>query len=59
VVAGIREKEVAIARQKSLCCGFCGEQHIWEECYNLCNFCGGFGHFRKACPDLFSLIISK
>ncbi|KAL2065547.1 hypothetical protein VTL71DRAFT_3217 [Oculimacula yallundae] len=30
-------------------CGFCGEEHISAECWNLCNFCGEFGHFRKGC----------
>ena len=33
-------------------CGFCGEEHVWAECHNLCNFCGGFGHFRKSCPAI-------
>jgi hypothetical protein len=36
---------------ENLHCGFCGEtNHIWPECYNLCSFCGGFGHFIKTCP---------
>ena len=30
-------------------CGFCGEEHVSAECWNLCNFCGEFGHFRKGC----------
>lgn len=30
-------------------CGFCGEEHISAECWNLCNFCVDFGHFRKGC----------
>jgi hypothetical protein len=26
-------------------CGFCGEGHVWAECWNLCSVCGSFGHF--------------
>lgn len=33
---------------------YCGEGHIWAECHNLCNFCGGFGHFRKDCQKFSS-----
>ncbi|PVH82027.1 hypothetical protein DL98DRAFT_621636 [Cadophora sp. DSE1049] len=32
-----------------LSCGFCGEEHVSVECWNLCNYCGEFGHFRKGC----------
>jgi hypothetical protein len=31
-------------------CGFCGEAHPWNKCYNLCALCGKYGHFRKSCP---------
>jgi hypothetical protein len=27
------------AIEGNLKCGFCGEEHIWPECYNLCAFC--------------------
>ncbi len=30
-------------------CDFCGEGHVWTECYNLCNFCGEYGHKRQDC----------
>jgi hypothetical protein len=30
---------------------FCGENHMWPECYNLCNFCGTYGHFKGSCPS--------
>jgi hypothetical protein len=44
------KKELADSvRAQNLHCGFCGEGHVWAECHNLCNFCGGFGHFRKSC----------
>jgi hypothetical protein len=33
-------------------CGFCGEDHVWVDCHNLCNFCGRFGHFREACSAI-------
>lgn len=33
-----------------LSCEFCGENHIWPECHNLCPVCGEFGHKRKTCP---------
>ncbi|KAE9370758.1 hypothetical protein N431DRAFT_342854 [Stipitochalara longipes BDJ] len=39
-------------RAQNLHCGFCGGEHVWAERHNLCNFCGGFGHFRKSCPAL-------
>lgn len=32
-------------------CDFCEEGHLWAECWNLCNFCGGYGHFRNHCPE--------
>ena len=41
------------AGSKSAPCEFCGEmEHIWVNCFNLCNFCRAFGHFRKNCPAL-------
>jgi hypothetical protein len=48
-LANLAEKKAAMVIENNLHCGFCGEGHVWAECYNLCNFCGGFGHFRKAC----------
>ncbi|KAE9370754.1 hypothetical protein N431DRAFT_468776 [Stipitochalara longipes BDJ] len=42
--------EEAAKNKVKLTCGFCGEEHVWVECYNLCNFCGRFGHFRRTCP---------
>ena len=27
-------------------CDFCGEDHVWAVCHNLCG-CGNFGHLRK------------
>lgn len=53
-VVGIAEREAAMIRQHNVHYGFCGEGHVWAECYNLCNFCGGFGHFRKTCPAVTS-----
>lgn len=45
------EKNLAeVVRSANIHCGFCGEGHVWAECHNLCNFCGGYGHFRKSCP---------
>jgi hypothetical protein len=41
-------------RANNIHCGFCAGEHVWAECWNLCNFCGDFGHFRKMCPDLFT-----
>ena len=41
--------EIEVAKDMKPSCGFCGEDHIAEECWNLCNFCGEFGHFRKGC----------
>lgn len=32
-------------------CDFCGEGHLWVECWHLCNFYGGDGHFRDHCPE--------
>jgi len=31
-------------------CGFCGEAHPWNKCYNLCSLCGKYGHSQKSCP---------
>jgi hypothetical protein len=50
LLANLADKRAAMVRENNLHCGFCGEGHVWAECYNLCNFCGGFGHFRKTCP---------
>jgi hypothetical protein len=33
-------------------CDFCGKHHLWVECWNLCNFCGGYGHFRDSCLEM-------
>ena len=33
-------------------CDFCGYENIWAEYYNLCNFCGRYGHLRRACTAL-------
>ncbi|PMD25805.1 hypothetical protein NA56DRAFT_744819 [Hyaloscypha hepaticicola] len=45
------EKDLAeVVRSANIHCGFCGEGHVWAECHNLCNFCGGYEHFRKSCP---------
>ncbi|CZR64057.1 uncharacterized protein PAC_13954 [Phialocephala subalpina] len=55
--AKAKAEEVEIARltiqvrEQNVHCGFCGEGHIWAECWNLCDFCGAFGHFWKACPE--------
>jgi hypothetical protein len=54
LLANLAEKRAAMVRENNLHCGFCGEGHVWAECYNLCNFCGGFGHFRKTCPAVIS-----
>ncbi|KAH6715914.1 hypothetical protein BKA61DRAFT_478909, partial [Leptodontidium sp. MPI-SDFR-AT-0119] len=27
----------------------CSKDRVSAECWNLCNFCGEFGHFRKGC----------
>jgi len=54
LVADLAEHQAALVRQSNVHCGFCGEGHIWAECYNLCNFCGGFGHFRKTCSSFVS-----
>ncbi|CAG8949945.1 hypothetical protein HYFRA_00004276 [Hymenoscyphus fraxineus] len=32
-------------------CGFCGENHNWRNCYNLCALCGEYGHFKSSCPN--------
>jgi hypothetical protein len=53
-LADLAEQRSTMVRENSLHCGFCGEGHVWAECYNLCNFCGGFGHFRKTCPAVLS-----
>jgi len=50
--AEAQEKLAESVRAANVHCGFCGEEHVWAECHNLCNFCGGFGHFRKSCPAL-------
>jgi len=47
LVADLAEHQAALVRQSKVHCGFCGEGHIWAECYNLCNFCGGFGHLGR------------
>ncbi|KAL2065549.1 hypothetical protein VTL71DRAFT_3219 [Oculimacula yallundae] len=41
----------AKAKEENIHCGFCGEGHVWANCYNLCKFCGEFGHFSKTCPN--------
>ncbi|KAG4418384.1 hypothetical protein IFR04_008451 [Cadophora malorum] len=40
----------AQANEDNVHCAFCGEGHVWVDCYNLCKFCGDFGHFAKTCP---------
>lgn len=37
------------------CCAFCREEHVWPDCHNLCAFCGGYGHWKLACPTHHSL----
>lgn len=32
-------------------CEFCAEDHVWAECYNLCGFCGAYGHFHWKCRE--------
>lgn len=27
-------------------CDFCGEDHVWAVCHNLCRSCGKYGHLR-------------
>jgi hypothetical protein len=51
-LANLAEQRATMVRENKLHCGFCGEGHVWAKCYSLCNFCGGFGHFRKECPAL-------
>jgi hypothetical protein len=51
-LANLAEQRATLVRENNLHCGFCGECHVWAECYNLCNFCGDFGHFRKECLAL-------
>lgn len=36
----------------SVQCEFCAEKHSTWECWNLCNFCGGFGHWHDSCGVL-------
>ncbi|KAG0645690.1 hypothetical protein D0Z07_8632 [Hyphodiscus hymeniophilus] len=43
------KEQAALVAAANLHCGFCGEGHTWPECYNLCDFCGAFGHFRSSC----------
>jgi hypothetical protein len=38
-------------KDETLKCHFSGEEHIWAECYNLCGFCGRFGHFHWSCKE--------
>jgi hypothetical protein len=56
LLSDLAEQKATMVRENNLHCGFCGESRVWAECYNLCNFCGGFGHFRKACLAVTSLV---
>jgi hypothetical protein len=40
---------------KKITCDFCGENHVWAECYNLCGFCGRYDHFRSTCTTLHAI----
>jgi hypothetical protein len=53
-LANLAEQRGRMVRESNLNCGFCGEGHVWTEYYSLCNFCGGFGHFRDTCPAVLS-----
>ncbi|KAN0106133.1 hypothetical protein V8E51_009009 [Hyaloscypha variabilis] len=46
----LRSEAEETAKTVKPTCGFCGEDHVWAECYNLCSVCGEFGHFRRTCP---------
>lgn len=46
---GVEEQRLELT--ESLRCAFCGEGHTWNNCYNLCPFCGQYGHSRKSCPN--------
>jgi len=34
---------------RDLRCEFCRESHLWQDCWNLCGFCGEYGHARNVC----------
>jgi hypothetical protein len=42
-----KKKLAELALGNQVQCGFCGEEHVWANCHNLCNFCGHFGHFKE------------
>ncbi|CAG8978620.1 hypothetical protein HYALB_00013220 [Hymenoscyphus albidus] len=47
-----RDEPVAVAVQDNVQkCGFCKEDHATEECFNLCAFCGRFGHWKRTCME--------
>ncbi|EPE33380.1 hypothetical protein GLAREA_06393 [Glarea lozoyensis ATCC 20868] len=49
-----RTKQIALESGKNsepVKCGFCGENHLWVYCHNLCNRCGSFGHFGRDCSQ--------
>lgn len=45
------EREKVKAMEKHVGCGFCGEDHETRECFNLCGFCGRFGHWKRSCVE--------
>lgn len=47
-----KQAEAEAVRAANIHCAFCGEGHLWAECYNLCPYCGGYGHLRETCPVL-------
>lgn len=41
-----RQKSDLLIKPQKHHCGFCGEDHLWIHCHNLCSVCGNYGHFR-------------
>ncbi|KUJ14235.1 uncharacterized protein LY89DRAFT_736283 [Mollisia scopiformis] len=54
--AADRQKLIPSTKEKvktlETTCKFCGGEHVWPDCWDLCNFCGVYGHYRSTCPEL-------
>ncbi|CAG8949941.1 hypothetical protein HYFRA_00004272 [Hymenoscyphus fraxineus] len=54
-----QNRQPSNTKEEDPVCDFCGENHVWPDCFNLCNVCGEYGHWGSLCLDEFQSRFSE